>query len=65
MKKYIRLIHNTTEEHVVVASGDALDAFREDNVNLTFYWEKCLPYTISLPLVSEMLREKIYPKESA
>ena len=65
MKK-LRLIHNEIEEHVVVVTGEpelALDVFEEESVKLTFHWRNRTPYTISLPLVSKALKEKLYPKE--
>ena len=65
--KKIRLIFNEIEEHVVVAHGDpvVLDAYRGDDVSLTFYWRGKTSYTISLPLLSETIKKTIYPEKEA
>lgn len=64
MEKRIRLIHHEIEQHVVIASGNpcVLDVYEEGAVNITFYWRgKDLPYTISLPMLSELLKKQLYP----
>lgn len=59
----VRLVQIDSEGVAVLRNGEDVEAFYTNRVGITFCWKGCTPYTISLKLLSETIKEKIYPEK--